>query len=130
MAVTAPLGNPASSSSRAGVFYIGTDIFEEYEPMEKGATREIQMKSGAVSALCRHIEKKQLSQNEVRDITGLTQSDVSNLVNAKIERFSMGRLIRIADSLGAEVRLEFSFPEQPDAGIRKGARSVEVIDQR
>lgn len=90
--------------------------------MEKGATREIKMKSGAVSALCRHIEKEQLSQNEVSDITGLTQSDVSNLVNAKIERFSMGRLIRIADSLGAEVRLEFSFPEQPAAGHKKGGK--------
>lgn len=49
-------------------------------------------------------------------MTGLTQPNVSNLLNNKIDLFSLDRLVRIAKSLKAEVRVEFKFPAREASG--------------
>lgn len=91
------------------------NVFEDIG-FSKGEARELKLKTKAVRLLRRHISELGLTQGEVSDITGLTQCDVSNLVNGKIDRFSIARLMRIAEAFDAEVIVDFKFPEVPAVG--------------
>lgn len=91
------------------------NVFEDLG-FPKEEARELKRKSKAVRALRLHIEEQGLSQSEVSAITGLTQCDVSHLVNGKIDRFSIERLMKIAESFDAEVTLEFHFPRRHATG--------------
>lgn len=93
------------------------NVFEDLG-FPKSEALELKRKAKAIRQLREHIEERGLSQAEVSAITGLTQCDVSNLVNGKIDRFSIERLMKIAEAFEGEVTLEFHFPHRQAAGER------------
>lgn len=91
------------------------NVFEELGfPQEEA--RDLKQRADAMGAIREYIEEQGYSQKEVAKITGLTQPNVSNLLNNKIDLFSLDRLVRIAKSLKAEVKVEFKFPRGKVAG--------------
>ena len=68
---------------------------------------EIKVKAEIYRDLLKHIQEAGLPQRELGAILGVHQPDVSNLLNGRISKFSVGKLIKFAGklNLGAEVRI-------------------------
>lgn len=55
-----------------------------------------------------------LTQAQVQQITGMNPSEASYLLNGKVSRFSLPRLVEIAKLFKGEIDLKVTFP-QPEA---------------
>lgn len=91
------------------------NVFEDlgFPPEE---ARELKRKSNALGAIREYIADKGFSTAQVREITGLSHCDVSHIVNGKIVRFSIDRLMRIAEAFDAKVSVSFEFPKETSVG--------------
>jgi predicted XRE-type DNA-binding protein len=76
---------------------------------------EIKVKAEIYRELLRYIREQGISAQELALILGMHQPDVSNLLNGKIAKFSVGKLIQCAGKLqlGAQVKLT-----KPNPGSR------------
>jgi predicted XRE-type DNA-binding protein len=68
---------------------------------------EIRVKAELYRDLLHHIRQQGFSQGDLVTRLGVHQPDVSNLLNGRISKFSLSKLIRFAGklSLRAEIRL-------------------------
>ena len=68
---------------------------------------EIKVKAEIYRELLKHIHERGYSQKELGGVLGIHQPDASHLLNGRISRFSVGKLIKFAGklNLGAQVRL-------------------------
>lgn len=68
---------------------------------------EIRVKAELYRDLLQYIQERDFSQQELGTALGIHQPDVSNLLNGKISKFSVGKLIKFAGklNLGAQVKL-------------------------
>ena len=74
---------------------------------------EIKVKAELYRDLLQYIKDRGFSQQELGTTLGIHQPDVSNLLNGKVSKFSVGKLLKFAGklNLGAQVKLT-----QPKAG--------------
>ena len=63
------------------------------------------------------IKEQGLTQQRVSEMIGTTQGRVSNLVNGRIDLFSLDNLITIASKLGLIVSLQIK--DNPKRGLRQ-----------
>lgn len=86
---------------------------------------EIKVKVEIYRELLRHIRELGYSQQELGGVLGIHQPDVSYLLNGRISKFSVGKLIKFAGkmNLGAQVRITKPKPARFAAvsGSRKHA---------
>jgi predicted XRE-type DNA-binding protein len=70
-------------------------------------TLEIKVKAELHRDLLRYIQDRGLSQQELGTVLGIHQPDVSHLLNGKVSKFSVGKLIKFAGRLNltAQVKL-------------------------
>jgi predicted XRE-type DNA-binding protein len=68
---------------------------------------EIKVKAGIYRELMQFIREQGISARELAVVLGMHQPDVSNLLNGKVSKFSVGKLIQCAGKLqlGAQVKL-------------------------
>lgn len=66
---------------------------------------ELVVKSGLVRFLADEIAKRKLTQRAAGELLGLDQSNVSALVNGKISRFSVEKLMGLVSRLGYAVTI-------------------------
>ena len=68
---------------------------------------EITVKIDIYRELMQHIKRRKFSQQKLSELLGLHQPEVSNLINGKISKFSITKLIKLAGklNLGAQVKL-------------------------
>lgn len=68
---------------------------------------EIKVKAELYRELMHYIKNRGFSQHELATMLGIHQPDVSNLLNGKVSRFSVGKLIQFAGrmNLVAQVKL-------------------------
>jgi predicted XRE-type DNA-binding protein len=68
---------------------------------------EIKVKAEIYRELLRYIGERRFTQQELGALLGIHQPDVSNLLNGRISKFSVNKLIKFAGklNLGAEVKL-------------------------
>lgn len=68
---------------------------------------EIKVKAEIYRELLKHIHDRGYSQKELGSVLGIHQPDASNLLNGRVSKFSVGKLIKFAGklNLGAQVRL-------------------------
>ena len=85
---------------------------------------ELQVKTEIYHELMQHIKHEGFSQQELRLKLGLHQPDVSKLLNGKLSRFSVTKLIKIAAKLdlGAEVRLTKTKRAKASSKVNSTAR--------
>lgn len=95
------------SKQPRSVFY---DIFPEDE------AQDLEERAVVLMGLQNYFEKHELSQADVQQITGMNPSDVSFLVNGKISRFDLPRLIKIAKLFKARIDLKVTFPSPTGFG--------------
>ena len=68
------------------------------------------------------LKRRRLTQAKAGDALGLAQSDVSAIVNGKVERFSLERLLRCVRRLDQEVAIVVRTKRKPrPARTRKAA---------
>jgi predicted XRE-type DNA-binding protein len=68
---------------------------------------EIKIKAEIYHDLLNYIREQEYAQSELGVLLGLHQPDVSNLLNGRVSKFSVGKLIKLAGklNLGAEVKI-------------------------
>lgn len=80
----------------------------------------------AKAMLSLHIEKlikdAGWTQAEAASRMGLSQPDVSNIVNGRLKGFTLDRLFDCLDALGQQVEINIT-PRSPDGGIGEDLRS-------
>ena len=66
---------------------------------------ELLAKGGLASAISDIIKGRHLTQKAAAEVLGTTQPKVSNLINGKLEGFSMERLARFLNTLDRDVEI-------------------------
>jgi predicted XRE-type DNA-binding protein len=68
---------------------------------------EIKVKADIYRELLQYIRERGFSQQELCTLLGIHQPDVSNLLNGRVSKFSVSKLIKYAGklNLGAQVKL-------------------------
>ena len=86
---------------------------------------EIKVKAEIYRELLKHIQEAGLPQRELGTVLGIHQPDVSHLLNGRISKFSLGKLIKFAGrlNLGAEVRLTKAEPAKVVSSRQNGRRT-------
>lgn len=78
---------------------------------------ELKAKADLVIRIIQIIEQRGLKQVEAAEIMGIDQPKVSQLVNGKLDGFSMERIYRFLNALGMDVEIVV----KPKPRSRKGA---------
>jgi len=81
------------------------------------------MKMDLSIMLSRLIESKQWTQEQAAEHLGVKQSRISDLVNAKIEKFTIDALFDMLDKLGFQV--SWSMPSLQKATVVIAAKTVQ-----
>lgn len=76
---------------------------------------EIKVKAEIYRDLLRYIRERELSQRQLGSLLGIHQPDVSNLLNGKISRFSVGKLIQFAGGLNLQAQVRLTSPKPAKA---------------
>jgi len=68
---------------------------------------ELKVKAEIYHDLLDYIRERGYAQQELGELLGIHQPDVSNLLNGRVSKFSVGKLIKFAGklNLGAQVKL-------------------------
>jgi predicted XRE-type DNA-binding protein len=66
-----------------------------------------QMKASLTKEIIKTIEKKKLTHKEVSELSGVSRSTVTGVVNGSLQRVTIDRLIRVLSSLGKKVELKY-----------------------
>lgn len=68
---------------------------------------EIKVKAEIYRDLLLYIKEREFAQSELGTLLGIHQPDVSNLLNGRVSKFSVSKLIKFAGklNLGAQVKL-------------------------
>ena len=74
---------------------------------ETSEALEIKVKAEIYRELLKHIHERGYSQKQLAGVLDIHQPDASNLLNGRVSKFSVGKLIKFAGklNLGAQVRL-------------------------
>ncbi len=73
---------------------------------------ELRVKADVYRDLMTYIRGQAYTQRQLETLLGMPQPDVSNLLNGRVAKFSVAKLLRLAGklNLGAEVRLTIPKP--------------------
>ncbi len=85
---------------------------------------EIKVKAEIYRDLLQYIRERGFAQQQLGTLLGIHQPDVSNLLNGRVSKFSVGKLIKFAGklNLGAEIKLTKPKPEKPSAVVASGKK--------
>jgi predicted XRE-type DNA-binding protein len=54
------------------------------------------------------VDRRRMTQTKVAELAGMAQADVSRIVNGAVKDYSVWRLMRVLNSLGKDILVEFS----------------------
>lgn len=106
-----------------------TVVFEEgsgnvFADLGLADAAERQAKADLSHVIINIVEDHGWTQRKAAGVLGIAESEMSDLVNGKLLRFSRERLERYLYVLGMEIRIQV-FPRR--AGKRRGGVSVQVL---
>ncbi|RLA59910.1 MAG: hypothetical protein DRQ88_13355 [Epsilonproteobacteria bacterium] len=73
-------------------------------PPEVAIIAKIKVK--IILEIIKYIEKKNLTHQEVADMTGIPRSAITGIINGSLQRVSIDRLVRIMAGLGKSVDMK------------------------
>jgi predicted XRE-type DNA-binding protein len=79
---------------------------------------EIKVKAEIYRELLKFIREKGFSQQELGAVLGIHQPDVSNLLNGKVSKFRVGKLIQFAGKLDLEAKVKLVKPRKKTSGYK------------
>ena len=74
-------------------------------------TLEIKVRAEIYRDLLQYIRKREFTQQELGAVLGIHQPDVSNLLNGRISKFSVSKLIRFAGKLNLTAQVKLTTPK-------------------
>jgi predicted XRE-type DNA-binding protein len=80
-------------------------IKSAFHEMDMPNPNELVVKSSLMRFVASEIQRRNLKQKAAGDLLGLDQSNVSALVNEKISRFSVEKLMALVGRLGFDVSI-------------------------
>jgi predicted XRE-type DNA-binding protein len=84
----------------------------------KNASAE-QARAILAAKIIRTLDERKLSTREAEKLTGVSHSDFSRIRNARLERFTIDRMITILGKLDEDVEVSVTFrPRQPFDELR------------
>ncbi len=88
---------------------------------------EIKVKAEIYRDLLQYIKEREFAQQELGTLLGIHQPDVSNLLNGRVSKFSVSKLIKFAGklNLGAQVKLT-----KPKAGKVSSIAAAGKVQKR
>jgi predicted XRE-type DNA-binding protein len=88
---------------------------------------EIKVKAEIYRDLLQYIKEREFAQQELGTLLGIHQPDVSNLLNGRVSKFSVSKLIKFAGklNLGAQVKLT-----RPKAGKVSSVAAAGKVQKR
>ena len=78
------------------------DIFDNLGLSHSQAS-DLRMRADLLDAILRVIKRQKLTQKQLADMLDDHQPNMSDLINGKIAKFTIDKLVRYADKLGIEV---------------------------
>ena len=66
----------------------------------------MRLKSRVASEIARALDRRELTVRAAATATGATAADISRIRNADLDRFTLDRLVRIAERLGCRVEIK------------------------
>ena len=81
------------------------DVFAE---LGFGDAPVMRLKSRVATEIARALDRRELSVRAAAKEAGTTAADISRIRNADLDRFTLDRLVRIADRLGCRVAIKVS----------------------
>ena len=90
---------------------------------------EIRVKAELHRDLLQYIKDRGFSQQELGATLGIHQPDVSNLLNGKVSKFSVGKLLKFAGKLNLEAQVKLTKPKAgrlPSVSASKRTRRQEA----
>jgi predicted XRE-type DNA-binding protein len=81
-------------------------------------------KARLAAAIAALIEERGLTQGEAARLLGASQPTVSNLVRGRLSGFSLDRLLRFLNLLGAAVEIRVSAPVR---GSKPGSTRISLV---
>jgi predicted XRE-type DNA-binding protein len=72
---------------------------------------EIKVKAEIYRDLLAYLKEQAFTQQELGRVLGLHQPDVSHLLNGRISKFSLGKLIQLAGRLNLEAQVKLRKPK-------------------
>jgi predicted XRE-type DNA-binding protein len=85
---------------------------------------EMQAKANLVHVIINIVEDKDWTQKKAATVLGIAESEMSDIMNGKLRRFSRERLERYLNALGMEIRIQV-YPRP--AGKKRAGVSVQVL---
>jgi predicted XRE-type DNA-binding protein len=80
------------------------NVFEDLG-FEGGEAENLRVRARLMAPLERYVRKRDLTQAEVAEELGTTQARISELVNGKIQAFSIDALVNMLNRAGLEVAI-------------------------
>ena len=71
---------------------------------------EIKVKADLYRDLLQYIKDRGFSQQDLGTALGIHQPDVSNLLNGKVSKFSVGKLLKLAGKLNLRAQVKLTKP--------------------
>jgi predicted XRE-type DNA-binding protein len=91
------------------------NVFEDLG-FDRDEAENLKLRARLMISLRRFIDEQGMTQSEAADVFGVTQPRISDLVNKKIEKFSIDTLVNMHATAGMKVRLTIE-PEADDAQL-------------
>ena len=91
-------------------------------------TLEIRVKAEIYRDLLQYIKERGFAQQELRTLLGIHQPDVSNVLNGRVSKFNVSKLIKLAGklNLGAQVKLTKPRPGKLPTIVASGRAQKRV----
>jgi predicted XRE-type DNA-binding protein len=85
---------------------------------------EIKVKAEIYRDLLSYLKEQAFTQQELGRVLGLHQPDVSHLLNGRVSKFSLGKLIQLAGKLNLEAQVKLTKPKakNPSSPIASAGR--------
>jgi predicted XRE-type DNA-binding protein len=87
---------------------------------------ELTVRAELHSRLLDYIEELKLTPSQLVSLLGIHQPDVSNLLNGRISKFSVTKLIKFAGKLNLGVEVRLTKPSTGTVFISKRTRKLEA----
>jgi predicted XRE-type DNA-binding protein len=81
------------------------NVFEDLD-FESGEAKNLRVRARLMAPLERSIRERGITQAEAAEELGTTQARISELMNGKIQAFSIDALIKMLDRAGLEVDVD------------------------
>ena len=88
---------------------------------------ELKVKSEIYYELLEYIKERAFTQQELGTILGIHQPDVSFLLNGRVSKFSVGKLIKFAGKLNLGTEVKITRPEASKSAAPAPAKSQQRV---